>query len=53
MSSYEKWSSVIGGEDEGKMNKYAPKKKKEKKGRRDGYERGVRQHCFQIYKQMS
>jgi hypothetical protein len=27
MSGYEKQKSVIGDEDEGKMNKYAPKKK--------------------------
>jgi hypothetical protein len=28
MNGYEKQKSVIGDEDEGKMNKYAPKKKK-------------------------
>jgi hypothetical protein len=28
MSGYEKQKSVIGDEDEGKMNKYAQKKKK-------------------------
>lgn len=28
---------------------HTKKKEKEKKGRKDDYERGVRQHCFQIY----